>query len=137
MKVLELSTCFGTRYGVTPTQPQMVNIGSEPEQKQKKPADPPLHLLHTFAVCTQVRVGDVIIVKRGESVPADCALLATSSTNGMCYVMTANLDGETNLKLKQVAPGALKVCGRDRCAHVHSIQHVTAILPLHTHTTNV
>lgn len=48
-----------------------------------------------------VLVGDVIRVKNGESVPADFVILSTSGTEGMCYIETSNLDGETNLKLRQ------------------------------------
>jgi magnesium-transporting ATPase (P-type) len=32
--------------------------------------------------------------------PADLVFLATEDEEGVCYVETANLDGETNLKLK-------------------------------------
>lgn len=34
--------------------------------------------------------------------PADILLLRTSDSNGMCYIETKNLDGETNLKHKNV-----------------------------------
>ena len=38
------------------------------------------------------------MVKENETFPADLVLLSTSSSSGKCFVMTANLDGETNLK---------------------------------------
>jgi magnesium-transporting ATPase (P-type) len=41
-------------------------------------------------------------VKNRELIPADMVMLATSEKNGLAYVMTANLDGETNLKAKEV-----------------------------------
>lgn len=47
-------------------------------------------------------VGDVIIFGRGDPVPADCVLLTTSATSGECYVITANIDGETTPKLRAV-----------------------------------
>ena len=47
-----------------------------------------------------VRVGDILAVKNKEKFPCDVLLLSTSSLAGKCYVMTANLDGETNLKPK-------------------------------------
>ncbi|KAH9160413.1 hypothetical protein LEN26_001860 [Aphanomyces euteiches] len=48
-----------------------------------------------------VLVGDLLVMKEGDEVPADCLVLATSNKNGMCYVQTANLDGETNMKIRQ------------------------------------
>ena len=47
-----------------------------------------------------VEVGDILAVKSKEKFPCDLIILATSSLKGKCYVMTANLDGESNLKPK-------------------------------------
>ena len=33
--------------------------------------------------------------------PADLVLLSSSNPEGMCYIETMNLDGETNLKIKK------------------------------------
>ncbi|KAF2456485.1 ATPase [Lineolata rhizophorae] len=51
-----------------------------------------------------VAVGDVVRVQSEEPFPADLVLLASSEPEGLCYIETANLDGETNLKIKQAIP---------------------------------
>ncbi|KAK3020773.1 hypothetical protein RJ639_045845 [Escallonia herrerae] len=48
-----------------------------------------------------LRVGDIVKVEKDEFFPADLYLLSSSYDDAVCYVETMNLDGETNLKLKQ------------------------------------
>lgn len=51
-----------------------------------------------------IAVGDLVRVESEEPFPADLVLLASSEPEGLCYIETANLDGETNLKIKQAIP---------------------------------
>lgn len=53
---------------------------------------------------THVKVGDIVKVTNEEPFPADLLLLSSSEPEGLCYIETANLDGETNLKIKQSKP---------------------------------
>ncbi|KAG8221446.1 hypothetical protein J3R82DRAFT_1642 [Butyriboletus roseoflavus] len=43
-------------------------------------------------------VGDIVLLRENEQVPADVVVLSTSDPDGLCYLETKNLDGETNLK---------------------------------------
>ncbi|TKY64338.1 phospholipid-transporting ATPase 4 [Spatholobus suberectus] len=48
-----------------------------------------------------IMVGDVVKVNKDQFFPADLLLLSSSYEDGICYVETMNLDGETNLKVKR------------------------------------
>lgn len=56
----------------------------------------------------ELRVGDLIHLSNNEVVPADILLLRTSAPNGVCYIDTGHLDGETNLKQREVPRTFLK-----------------------------
>jgi phospholipid-transporting ATPase len=50
-----------------------------------------------------VRVGDIIRIEKDKYFPADCLLIACASPKGVSFIETKNLDGETNLKNKQLS----------------------------------
>ncbi|XP_039482821.1 phospholipid-transporting ATPase VA isoform X2 [Drosophila santomea] len=53
----------------------------------------------------ELRVGDIVHLSNNETVPADILLLRTSDPQGVCYIDTCDLDGETNLKRREVVRG--------------------------------
>ncbi|KAI0031845.1 calcium transporting ATPase [Vararia minispora EC-137] len=56
-----------------------------------------------------VRVGDVVRLENDDFIPADLILITSSEPEGLCYIETSNLDGETNLKIKQASPQTAKL----------------------------
>ncbi|GAA5966757.1 hypothetical protein JCM3765_000939 [Sporobolomyces pararoseus] len=56
-----------------------------------------------------IRVGDIVRVESNESFPADLVILSSSEPEGLCYIETSNLDGETNLKIKQAHSSTSKL----------------------------
>ncbi|XP_029127441.1 phospholipid-transporting ATPase 3 isoform X3 [Cajanus cajan] len=49
----------------------------------------------------KLQVGDVVKVEQDGFFPADLLFLASTNVDGVCYIETANLDGETNLKIRK------------------------------------
>ncbi|KAI0559466.1 Cation transport ATPase (P-type) [Gracilaria domingensis] len=72
-----------------------------------------------------VRVGDILKIRETEHLPADLVLVACSNDEGIAYIETKQLDGESNLKVKAVPQelrdtfksesSALLVRGRIEC----------------------
>lgn len=46
-----------------------------------------------------INVGDILKIDQDQNIPCDVVLLSSSNDQGNCYLTTANLDGETNLKV--------------------------------------
>lgn len=57
-----------------------------------------------------VRVGDVVRLERDDWVPADLLILHSGGENGIAFIETMALDGETNLKSKQALPIVARHC---------------------------
>ena len=56
-----------------------------------------------------VQVGDFVRLYNEEEIPADVIVLSTSEDDGACYIETKNLDGETNLKVRNALHSGRKV----------------------------
>lgn len=54
-------------------------------------------------------VGDVIKVQNNNFFPADLVQLSSSEPQGISFIETANLDGETNLKIRQGIPETSRI----------------------------
>ena len=52
-----------------------------------------------------IKVGDMVHLSCNEMIPADILVLKSSDEHGLCYIDTQNLDGEANLKQREVPRG--------------------------------
>jgi magnesium-transporting ATPase (P-type) len=59
----------------------------------------------TQVLWKDVKVGDLLLVKNYEPFPADMVVVGTGSADGICYIETSNIDGETNLKIRERVAG--------------------------------
>ncbi|KAJ7538191.1 hypothetical protein O6H91_11G037600 [Diphasiastrum complanatum] len=50
---------------------------------------------------SKLAVGDLVRVRADQYFPADLLFLASTNADGICYIETSNLDGETNLKIRK------------------------------------
>jgi phospholipid-transporting ATPase len=50
----------------------------------------------------EVKLGDIIKIKKNEIICCDMILLETSEMNGICFVEPKNINGESNLYMKQI-----------------------------------
>ena len=68
---------------------------------------------NTFKPCrwSELEVGDFIKINTRETIPADVVILSVAEkaepAQGLCYVETKSLDGETNLKIRMAIPSTL------------------------------
>jgi phospholipid-translocating ATPase len=87
-------------------------------------------------------VGDFVLLRNNEPIPADMVIVATSEPDCVCYVETKNLDGETNLKIRRGIPQFSEIntpaaCATIRCvvdseppsANLHTYSGVVKVLP--------
>ena len=56
-------------------------------------------------VWSDIRCGDIVEVTANQPFPCDLLLLYSQTDDNKCFITTANLDGETNLKPRSVMKG--------------------------------
>lgn len=82
--------------------------GDEDNRSQSDSGDPG-HWARTK--WQDIQVGHVVKLKRDDAAPADMVLLHANGPNGIAYIETMALDGETNLKSKRPTAEIAKLCG--------------------------
>ncbi|GAU27129.1 hypothetical protein TSUD_104380 [Trifolium subterraneum] len=56
-----------------------------------------------------IHVGNIIWLRENDEVPCDLVLIGTSDPQGVCYVETSALDGETDLKTRVIPPACMGI----------------------------
>ncbi|KAG6722658.1 hypothetical protein I3842_03G171400 [Carya illinoinensis] len=56
-----------------------------------------------------IQVGNIVWIQENDEVPCDLVLLGTSDPQGVCYIETAALDGETDLKTRVISPACMGI----------------------------
>ena len=69
----------------------------------------------------KLQVGDFVLLRENDQVPADVVLLSTSDDDGLAYVETKNLDGETNLKVKKSLKATSEMYSEEDIEHARFI----------------
>ena len=69
----------------------------------------------------KVEVGDIVRIENFEFFPADLILLSSSEPDALCYIETSNLDGETNLKIRQGIPETSGILTPDAVAQLSGV----------------
>jgi phospholipid-translocating ATPase len=85
------------------------------EKKPKSTARKPLDKRWHRSVWEDVKVGDYVCLRNDDSIPADILVLSTSEQDGLCYVETQNLDGETNLKIMRSLQATNEISTPEDC----------------------
>ncbi|TMW45206.1 hypothetical protein DOY81_009713 [Sarcophaga bullata] len=57
----------------------------------------------------ELSVGDIVKIPNNTFFPADLIILSSSEPQAMCFIETSNLDGETNLKIRQGVSATAKL----------------------------
>lgn len=65
----------------------------------------------------KLEVGDVVLLQEDDQIPADIVVLSTSDPEGVCYVETKNLDGETNLKPRKSLKATMGIGNEEDIEH--------------------
>ncbi|KAG8982566.1 hypothetical protein FRB90_006699, partial [Tulasnella sp. 427] len=65
----------------------------------------------------KLEVGDIVLLRDNDQIPADIVVLSTSDADGLCYVETKNLDGETNLKPRRSLKATATITSEEDIEH--------------------
>ena len=65
----------------------------------------------------KLEVGDFVLLQEDDQIPADIIVLSSSNADGLAFVETKNLDGETNLKIRKALKATASVQSEEDLEH--------------------
>jgi len=75
---------------------------------------------------SDIKVGDLIVVRTNQRVPADLVLLRTTEKSGASFIRTDQLDGETDWKLRHAVTSCQRLSCDDDLLHMEASMYVEA-----------
>ncbi|KDN37119.1 phospholipid-translocating P-type ATPase [Tilletiaria anomala UBC 951] len=69
----------------------------------------------------KLEVGDIVLLREDDQVPADIVVLSTSDADGNAYIETKNLDGETNLKVRKALKATSAILSEEDAEHARFV----------------
>ncbi|CAE6474741.1 unnamed protein product [Rhizoctonia solani] len=107
-----------------PPMPSMMTLAADTYASGSAPTFSTIHPSHDpgpipkweRTLWKKLEVGDIVLLRDNDQVPADTIVLATSDADGLAYVETKNLDGETNLKLRKALKATRWISGEEDLA---------------------
>ncbi|KAH9560317.1 hypothetical protein CY35_06G099300 [Sphagnum magellanicum] len=70
---------------------------------------------------SQLAVGDIVKVNQDQYFPADILFLASTNADGISYIETSNLDGETNLKIRKALERTWDYIDEEKVADIKGV----------------
>ncbi|KAG8759000.1 hypothetical protein FRC12_009867 [Ceratobasidium sp. 428] len=113
---MQSMTTVAASYQPTSTQSTTTPTFSSGTSYHPPAADPGPSPTWERTLWKKLEVGDIVLLRDNDQVPADTIVLATSDPDGLAYVETKNLDGETNLKLRRALKGTRWIAGEEDLA---------------------
>ncbi|KAL9933492.1 hypothetical protein V8E36_007668 [Tilletia maclaganii] len=69
----------------------------------------------------KLEVGDIVLLREDDQVPADIVILNSSDPDGNAYIETKNLDGETNLKVRKALKATMGIQSEEDVEHAQFV----------------
>ncbi|KAL7420806.1 phospholipid transporting ATPase [Cryptotrichosporon argae] len=103
------------RYSMTSTAPSMRSKGTQGVIDWSRTGAGTAQWERTL--WKKLEVGDLVLLRDNEQVPADIIVLSTSDPDSLCFVETKNLDGETNLKPRRALKATASISSEEDLEH--------------------